>query len=109
MLLRLSIPAEEQLLFQEASSQARAEHKPGHFSCAYCAYLEGQGNFITGLKMGIVRVTTWVMGVINPYLLSPPDPPSNGQPVPSKCSPSASSVRQAHASSVWSERWIQES
>ena len=39
-------------------------------------YLEGQGDLVSRLIMGIIRVTIWVIGVINLlYLLSPPDPP----------------------------------
>ena len=32
---------------------------------AYIAYLEGQGDLVSRLIMGITRVTLWVMGLIN--------------------------------------------
>ena len=28
-------------------------------------YLEGQGDFVSGLRLGITRVTVWVIGFIN--------------------------------------------
>ena len=34
-------------------------------------YLEGQGDLVSGLIMGIIRVTIWVIGVINPLTKSP--------------------------------------
>ena len=34
-------------------------------------YLEGHGDFVDGLRMGITRVTTWVIGVINLLTKSP--------------------------------------
>ena len=36
-------------------------------------YLEGQGDLVSGLLMGIAGVTIWVRGVVN---LLTPDPPS---------------------------------
>ena len=39
-------------------------------------YLEVQGDLVSGLIMGIIRVTIWVSGVINLLILSPSDPPS---------------------------------
>ena len=33
-------------------------------------YLEGQGDLVSGLTMGIIRVTIWVIGVINPLTKS---------------------------------------
>ena len=42
-------------------------------------YLEGQGDLVSGLIMGITRVTIWVIGVHLTYLVSPPDPPSRAQ------------------------------
>ena len=38
-------------------------------------YLEGQGDLVSRLTMGIIGVTIWVLGLLT-YLLSPPDPPS---------------------------------
>ena len=35
------------------------------------AYLEGQGDLVSSLILGILRVTTWVIGVIN-LLTKPP-------------------------------------
>ena len=44
-------------------------------------YLDGQEDSVNRLIRGISRVTYWVQGLglleIFPYLLSPPDPPSN--------------------------------
>ena len=34
-------------------------------------YLEGQGDLVSGLIMGISRVTTWVIGVIKLLSKSP--------------------------------------
>ena len=34
-------------------------------------YLEGQGDLVSGLIMGITRVTIWVIGVINLLTKSP--------------------------------------
>ena len=34
-------------------------------------YLEGQGDFVSRLIMGIIRVTIWVVGVINLLTKSP--------------------------------------
>ena len=34
-------------------------------------YLEGQGDLVSGLIMGITRVTIWVIGVINLFTKSP--------------------------------------
>ena len=35
-------------------------------------YLEGQGDFVSGLIMGIIRVTIiWVIGVMKPLTKSP--------------------------------------
>ena len=42
------------------------------------AYLEGQGDLVSRLIMGIMRVTIWVTGVIN-ILTKSPDPPSRPQ------------------------------
>ena len=39
-------------------------------------YLEGQGDLVSKLRMGIVGGTIWVIRVIN-LLTRPPDPPSN--------------------------------
>ena len=35
------------------------------------AYLEGQGDLVSRLIMGIIRVTIWVIGVINLLTKSP--------------------------------------
>ena len=35
------------------------------------AYLEGQGDLVTRLIMGIIGVTVWVLGVINLLTKSP--------------------------------------
>ena len=40
-------------------------------------HLEGHGDLVSRLRMGISRDTIWVIGVIN-VLTKPPDPPSNG-------------------------------
>ena len=37
--------------------------------------LEGQGDLLGGLIMGVIRVAIWILGLVT-YLLSPPDPPS---------------------------------
>ena len=37
------------------------KHKP---------YLEGHGDLVNGLIMGIIRVTIWIIGVINPLTKS---------------------------------------
>ena len=37
--------------------------------------MEVQGDLVSGLIVGITRVTKWVIGVIH-YLLSPPDCPN---------------------------------
>ena len=42
------------------------------------AYLEGQGDLISRLIMGIIRVTIWYIGVIN-LLAKSADPPSTSQ------------------------------
>ena len=34
-------------------------------------YLEGQGDLVSRLIIGIIRVTIWVIGVINPLTKSP--------------------------------------
>ena len=34
-------------------------------------YLEGQGDLVSGLIMGIIRVTIWVIGAIKPLTKSP--------------------------------------
>ena len=34
-------------------------------------YLEGQGDLVSGLIMGIIRVTIWVIGVITLLTKSP--------------------------------------
>ena len=39
--------------------------------------MEGQGDLVTRLIMGIIGVTIWVIGVINLLTKSPPDPPSS--------------------------------
>ena len=39
-------------------------------------YLEGHGDLVRGLVMGIIRVTIWVIEVIN-LLTNPQDPPSS--------------------------------
>ena len=39
-------------------------------------HLEGHGDLGSRLIIKIIRLTVWVIGVVN-YLLSPPDPPSN--------------------------------
>ena len=38
---------------------------------AKVSYLEGQGNLVMGLIIGIIRVTIWVTGVIKPLTKSP--------------------------------------
>ena len=41
-------------------------------SCRKIArYLEGQGDVVSGLIMGIIRVTIWVIGVTNLLTKSP--------------------------------------
>ena len=40
------------------------------------AYMEGQGDLISRLIIGITRVTIRIIGFFLTYLLSPPDPPS---------------------------------
>ena len=35
------------------------------------AYLEGQGDLVSGLIMGMIRATIWVIGVIKPLTKSP--------------------------------------
>ena len=35
------------------------------------SYLEGQGDLVSGLIMGIIGVTIWVIGVINLLTKSP--------------------------------------
>ena len=37
----------------------------------YIPYLEGQGDFVTGLIMGIIGVSIWVIGVITLLTKSP--------------------------------------
>ena len=39
-------------------------------------HLEGQGDLVSTLTMGLIGVTIWVMGVLNPLTKSPFDPPS---------------------------------
>ena len=39
-------------------------------------YPEGQGDLVSRLIVGIVRVTIWVAEVIDLLTKSPPDPPS---------------------------------
>ena len=34
-------------------------------------YLEGQGDLVSGLRMGIIRVTIWVIRVVNLLTKSP--------------------------------------
>ena len=48
---------------------------PLQYGPLYSLYLGGQGDLVSRLVRGIVRVTMWVIGVIN-YLLSPHNPPS---------------------------------
>ena len=50
----------------------------GHFDLLRC-YLEGQGHLVSGLIMGIARVTMWVIGITKTYLLSLPEPLSRSQ------------------------------
>ena len=42
-------------------------------------FLEGQGELVSGLVMGISKSTIWVIGYRGylTYLLNPPDPPRN--------------------------------
>ena len=42
----------------------------------FVVYLEGQGDLVSGLIVGIIRVIIWVIGVIN-LLTRAPDPPSS--------------------------------
>ena len=39
--------------------------------CGSTVYLEGQGDLVTRLIMGIIGVTIWVIGVINLLTKSP--------------------------------------
>ena len=41
------------------------------FSKFTMPYLGGQGDFVSGLILGITRVTIWVIGVINLLTKSP--------------------------------------
>ena len=43
------------------------------------SYLEGQGDLVSRLIMGIIRVTIWAIGAIN-LLTKSLDPPSNHHP-----------------------------
>ena len=36
-----------------------------------CNYLEGQGDLVSGLIMGIIGVIIWLIGIINPFTTSP--------------------------------------
>ena len=44
---------------------------PGVLAVMSLDYLEGQGDLVSGLIMGITRVTIWVIGVINLLTKSP--------------------------------------
>ena len=47
-------------------------------------YLEDQGDSVSRLIMGIIRVTIWVVGIIS-YLLSPPTPQALRSREPPQC------------------------
>ena len=45
--------------------------QPGLSLLAILDYLEGQGDLVSRLGMGIIRVTIWVKGVVNLLTKSP--------------------------------------
>ena len=45
-----------------ASSTAATAGAAANLTAAMTAYLEGQGDLVSGLIMGIIRLTTWVIG-----------------------------------------------
>ena len=48
------------------------EYSPEQGQCPRSrVYLEGQGDLVSRLIMGIIRVTIWVMGVMNLLTKSP--------------------------------------
>ena len=48
---------------------------PSNLAPQNMPYLEGQGDLVSNLRMGIIRVTIWVIGVIN-LLTKSADSPS---------------------------------
>ena len=67
----------QQLRFARVVLNVLPQNHPGSESSPWfpptCPkpYLEGQGDLVSGLIMGIIRVTIWVIGVINLLTKSP--------------------------------------
>ena len=55
----------------EVTPQALPEADSLNLLLSKRGYLEGQGDLVSGLIMGITRVTIWVIGVINLLTKSP--------------------------------------
>ena len=68
------------------------------------SYLEGQGDLLGRLIMGVIGVTIWVVGVIN-LLTSPPDPPSKSRKIFSIQRKVLGSSCSGHAMSAGPQGW----